>query len=113
MLYQEDAEVLFPARVIAVLRDLRGEQWQVLVSYVITRAEDDPDLLAFSLLMIRLSGCLSCHADSYRAMRGCTQCARHSVLRFKGTDDDLIRLWQSARDEVLRWLSSGEPPLME
>lgn len=113
MLYQEDAEMLFPARVIGSLRYLRGEKWQKLVEHVINRPESDPDLLAFGLVMIRLNGCLTCHADSYRAMRGCTLCARQSVSRYRGTDEDLIDQWHEARREVLHWLITGEPPEVE
>ena len=112
VLYQEDAEVLFPARVVSTLRHLRGEKWRQLVEHVMARPENDPDLLAFGLVMIRIDGCLSCHADSYRAMRGCTLCAQQSISRYKGSDDDLIRLWEVAREEIVHWQATGEPPLV-
>jgi hypothetical protein len=70
-------------------------------------------MLAFGLLMIRIDGCLSCHADSYRAMRGCTVCAQQSISRFKGSDEDLVRLWEVARLEIVHWQQTGEPPLVE
>jgi hypothetical protein len=108
--YRNDAEVLFPVRVIAALRDLRSARWQQLVEHVIARPENDPDVLAFVLMMIRLDGCLTCHPDSFRALNGCTLCARQCVNRFKGTDDDLLRLWEMARSDVLRWLTTGQPP---
>jgi hypothetical protein len=111
-MYQKDAEVLFPARVIASLRGLRGQVWQTLVDRVIDRPEDDPDVLAFGLMMIRLGNCLPCQSDSYRAMRGCTFCARQTVIRFKGTDNNLLALWEVARLDVLRWLQTGKPPRM-
>ncbi len=109
-MYQNDAEMLFPVRVIELLRLLRGDRWRVLVDRVLGRPEHDPDLLAFSLLMIRLGGCLSCGPDSYRAIRGCTLCAKQSVMRFKGSDDEIIRLWESARADVVAWLESGVAP---
>jgi hypothetical protein len=111
-LYQNDAEVLFPARAVQALASLRGPKWQALVAHVSRLQENDPDVLAFSLLMIRLDGCLTCHADSFRAMRGCTACARQSVSRFKGSDEDLIAQWELARDEIVRWLKTGEAPAM-
>ncbi len=112
-MYQNDAEVLFPPRVIVSLRALRGETWQRLVDHVLFRPENDPDVLAFSLMMIRIDGCLTCHADSYRALRGCTLCAQQSVNRFKGSDDDLLEMWEIARCDILRWLELGIPPLQE
>ncbi len=109
-MYQDDAEVLFPFRVVPGLRESRGEKWQALVENIMGRPETDPDALAFNLLMIRLDGCLACHADSYRALRGCTFCARQSLNRFKGSDEDLLQLWEIARDDVRLWLATGQRP---
>jgi hypothetical protein len=111
-MYQDDAEVLFPARVVPMLRHLRGESWQQLVAHVMALPENHPDSLAFNLLMIRLGGCLSCHADSYRAMRGCTVCAQQTAARFKGSDEDLLTQWEQARAEVRRWIDVGEAPML-
>lgn len=110
MLYQNDAEMLFPARVIPLLRNLRGEEWKQLIDRVSRKPENDPDVLALSLMMIRLNGCMTCNADSYRALRGCTQCAQHTVARFKGADSDLIDRWNKARNEVIAYLTSGAAP---
>lgn len=110
MLYQADTDVLFPPRVIPTLADLRGPTWRDLVDHILSLPEDHPDVLGFMMLMVRLNSCITCHADSYRAMRGCTFCARQSVARFKGTDEDLIELWNNARQEVLHWLETGILP---
>ncbi len=107
MLYQNDAEVLFPARVIPSLRDLRGEDWEAFVDRVSAQPENDPDVLAFSLMMIRLNSCMTCNSDSYRALRGCMHCAQHVVSKFKGTDKDLIERWQAARSEIIEYLQLG------
>lgn len=112
-MYQKDAEVLFPPRVIQALRPLRGPLWQQLVEQILARPENHPDVLAFSLLMIRIDGCMTCHADSFRAMRGCTVCARQAINRFRGSDEDLLDLWENARAEILRWLDTGIPPQVE
>ncbi|HLY28768.1 MAG TPA: hypothetical protein VKQ72_20655 [Aggregatilineales bacterium] len=109
MLYQtlSDVEILFPTRVIPSLRDLRGPGWQALIDRLTRLPENDPDVLAFSLMMIRLSACMTCNSDSYRALRGCTHCSQHTVSRFKGSDDDLIRRWHLARADVLAYLNAG------
>ena len=107
MLYQSDAEVLFPARVIPSLRDLRGKDWQAFVDRVSAQPESNPDVLAFGLMMIRLNSCMTCTSDSFRALRGCTNCAQHIVSKFKGTDVDLIERWEAARTEIMAYLSSG------
>lgn len=113
MLYQNDAEMLFPDRVIPSLRELRGNDWKALVEQVSSQSASDPDLLAFGLMMIRLSACMSCHSDSYRALRGCTNCAQQTVARFKGTDSDLIERWRAARAEIQAYLAEGTAPTID
>jgi hypothetical protein len=115
-----DTEFLFPPRVIPTLRALRGERWQALVDRVvqaepadaeeqITTAEPpSPDRLAFVLLMVRLAGCTTCHASSFRALRGCTQCARQAVRRYREDDQKLEEQYLIAREEVEAYLKIGE-----
>jgi hypothetical protein len=102
--YQSDTEILFPMRVAPYLRDLRGESWHKLVEGVTHEPEASLNQLAFSLLLVRLSGCLTCHTDSYRAMRGCTICATQVIKRFKGDDKELIKLFDNAKKDVRRFL---------
>ncbi len=110
MLYQNDTEMLFPPRVIAALWNLRGPEWQTLVEHVRRLPQNHPDVLGFMLMMVRLDGCMTCHADSYRAMRGCTLCARQAVARFKGSDRELIARWEIARQDILNWMEHGITP---
>ncbi len=95
-----DNELLFPSQVIGKLRFARGEQWRTLVEHVAALPETHEDRLAFSLMMIKLDGCLNCETDSYRAMRGCKACALQTLRRFKGTDDELLRLYRKAQEEI-------------
>ncbi|MBI5959525.1 MAG: hypothetical protein HY866_12365 [Chloroflexi bacterium] len=112
-MYRPDAEMIFPARLIGTLRHARGEEWQVLVERVMHLPETDPDVLAFSLMMIRLNGCLKCLSDSFRAMRGCESCARQTIARAAESDAELLLLWEAARDDVTRWLEAGISPVVE
>lgn len=113
MLYQSDAEMLFPARVIPSLRALRGEDWCHFIDRVASLPEQTPDVLAFLLMMIRLNSCMTCHADSYRAMKGCTLCAQQMISRFRGTDQDLIARWEAARADILAYFKSGDSPSVD
>jgi hypothetical protein len=113
MMYQSDAEILFPARVIPSLRNLRGQVWQQLIDRVLSQPPESSEQQAFMLMMIRLDGCLTCHADSYRAMRGCTLCAQQTITRFKGSDQDLVAEFEQARIDIEHWQESGEVPLSE
>lgn len=98
--YQSDTEILFPMRVAPDLRELRGDKWRALVDQVCKAPDASLDQLAFTLLLVRLSGCLTCHTYSYRALRGCTLCATHTIRRFRGEDEELIELFQDAKADV-------------
>lgn len=106
-------ELMFPHHVIPALRTLRGPEWQSLVERVLTLPEGHEQSLAFSLMMIRLNGCLSCETDSYRAMRGCDACTIQTLRRYKGSDRDLLSLYQQALDEVRRYLQRGTKTVTE
>ena len=93
-------ELLFTPHLIPALGDLREQEWQGLVKSVANLPETHPDALAFSVMMINLSNCLTCEMDSYRAQRGCETCARHAVTSFKGTDSQLIQHFHESQDDV-------------
>jgi hypothetical protein len=103
-MYRRDVEFLFPSGVIPELRDLRGDPWRQLVDRVRPLEPMAPDRLAFTLLMVRLCKCVTCQADSFRAMRGCKQCACQAVNRFHGDDQELIAMYMQARGEVEKYL---------
>ena len=99
-------EILFPPRVIPMLREACGPEWRRLVEKVATLEETHPESLAFSLMMIRLDGCLECETDSFRAMRGCPACALQTVRRYRGKERELVRLYQAALKDVRGYLAS-------
>jgi hypothetical protein len=104
-MYHSDTEILFPMRVAPALRELRGDKWRSLVEHAMQAPDGDEAQLAFGLLLIRLAGCLTCHPDSYRALRGCTACATHVIRRHRGEDDDLAELYQRALTDIELYLS--------
>jgi hypothetical protein len=99
-----ETDLLFPVRVIPSLISSRGEIWQSLVQEIISTQPDSLETIAFTLLMVRISNCIFCNTDSYRAMHGCNQCARQALNRFRGTDQDLIELFETAKSEVKEYL---------
>jgi hypothetical protein len=99
-----DNELLFPTHVIPALRHARGDRWRALVEQISHLPEDHPQRLAFSLMMIRLDGCLTCETDSYRAMRGCKACARQMLRRFKGSDEELLQVFAESLEDVEAFL---------
>ena len=98
-MYAENA-LFFPKHIISSLRGLRGSDWAKLVDRVTNLPETHEDVLAFILMMIRLDGCMCCETDSYRAMRGCGACAHQTLRRYKGSDHELLSLFDIALQEV-------------
>lgn len=101
-MYNNDTELLFPSRVIKELTGLRGPEWDELVYRVKNLPEDSIDHLAFVLMMSKLDGCSSCNSDSFRAMRGCTQCAVLTIRRYRGKDGELLKLYEQAKKEITK-----------
>ncbi len=101
------AELFFPARLIHLLRDLRGVQWQKLVDHVSELPHTHPDTLAFVLMMIKLGPCIKCHSNHFQFLRGCALCSTKSIQSFKGSDAELIRLYYTAQYEIEQYLHGG------
>jgi hypothetical protein len=95
-----DNALLFPHHVIPSLRYIRGPEWQQLVERIISLPECHEETLAFMLMMIRLNGCMACETDSYRAMRGCAACTHQTLRRYKGSDHELLELYEEALLDV-------------
>ena len=89
-MYNKDTELLFPSRVIRAISDERGDEWRKLIQKVDALPQDSEKHLAFVLLMTRINNCNTCNSDSFRAMKGCTQCSLQNVRRFKGRDKEFI-----------------------
>jgi hypothetical protein len=100
--------LLFTPHLIPKLRNLRGKAWAELIDRLSVLPETHPDALAFALMMIKLGRCLPCQMDSYRAQRGCALCARHTILSFKGSDQQLIKHYENARQLIAEQLEDSE-----
>ena len=98
-------DLLFTPRLIPQLRNLRGEEWANFIDQLATLPELHPDKLAFSMMMIKLGGCLPCEMESYRAQRGCAMCARQTILSFKGSDKQLMSRFEKAKQTVAEHLT--------
>ena len=98
-------DLLFTPRLIPQLRNLRGEKWAKLIDYLAKLPHTHPDSLGFAMMMIELGSCLTCEMDNYRAQRGCAACSRHTVLSFKGSDSQLLALYEQACQLVQQQLA--------
>ena len=102
-----DNDILFPHSVISSMRDVRNGTWSGIVDEVTDKPETSAETLGFMSLMIDINGCLDCETDSFRAMRGCGNCARQALRRCKFSDDELAQKY-AARVERMRALGLDE-----
>ena len=105
-MYNPDTDLLFPPRAMPALRELRDTAWQELVTSVLQAGPDSLEQMAFILMMARLNSCSTCNSDSFRAMTGCTNCAKQTLKRFHQTDQALLTLYRAARLEVGQYLQN-------
>jgi hypothetical protein len=105
-MYNPDTDLIFPPRVISTLSNERSSVWKDLVALAQKSDSDSPEKVAFILMMARLNNCATCNADSYRAILGCSTCARQALKRFHGTDEELVRLFDVARSEIILYVDS-------
>lgn len=103
-MFNTDTEMLFPIRVIPSLGDVRGQEWLKLVEHLSNDDTADSEKIALTALVVKLAGCAGCNTDSFRAMKGCTQCARLIIKRYKGKDEDLIKSYQECHKEITQYL---------
>jgi hypothetical protein len=96
-----DTDFIFPPRVIPELRDLRGEAWRDTIDRITIQSPDALERVALVLMMVRLGGCTTCQADSFKAMRGCTMCATQTVKRFRGEDAELFNQLEVAKRDLI------------
>jgi hypothetical protein len=103
-MYTTSTELVFPSRVIPQLMDARGPLWRDLVTASRQWIDCSPEQTALTLMLARLNNCADCSADSYRAIHGCETCTKQMLKRFRGPDEELLRLYAAARIEVIRFL---------
>jgi len=101
--FYQKTELLFPHKSVVSLEDMRDGKWQELVRKVASLPEIHKDSLAFSLMMIRLCGCLRCNPGSYRASLGCSECARRVIRIMKGPDSILLQRFRKARIDIEKY----------
>jgi alkylhydroperoxidase family enzyme len=109
-MYNPDTDLLFPPRTLTALRDLRGTTWRDLVTDVIEAGPESLEQMAFILMMARMNNCATCNADSYRAINGCTACAKQSLKRSHESDEVLIEIFQTTKGEVEQFLQKKANP---
>lgn len=108
-LVYKNYELLFTPHLMSQLRNLRDNvAWSQLIDRLSILPETHPDVLAFAMMMVELSGCLPCQRDNYRAQRGCARCARHTIITFKEGDQQLLQRYESARRAMLEEFAETE-----
>lgn len=102
-MYNEDTELIFPIRVAPAIRGLQSAAWKKAVDKAAKAAPESPEAFSFVLAMARVNGCHTCHADSFRAMKGCTLCSQDTVRRYRGGEKALLKQVERAEKDVAKW----------
>lgn len=106
-MHNEDTELLFPLRVVPDLYHLRDTEWDRLLERVQKTTASLVEQKAFTLMLVRMGGCMTCNADSFRAMRGCTQCAQRTVKRIREEGAELLELFEAHCAEMRDYLKES------
>ncbi len=101
-MHHPQAELLFPTYLIPTLRTLRGPTWTQLVDRVLAVDEDHPLSLAFMLMLVELGDCMPCHSESYKFLQGCKICSARTIRCYKGSDEELLDLFEQALCRIER-----------
>lgn len=102
-----ETDLVFPQRLIPGLLHQRGSLWQELVDKTMHLEANDLEAIAFTLLIARLASCPTCHVDTLRALRGCAQCGRLAVARYRGSDQELVSLYNRACQEITDYVQNS------
>ncbi len=105
-----DSEILFPPSCIKSLRELRGPKWRELIDHILTLPNNHEEVLAFGLLIIDESSCLTCSLDSYRASLGCCTCAQRSISGYKGDDEELLADYHKHLAKIRKYINNPKMP---
>lgn len=103
-MYNIDTETLYPFRVTSQLRKHRSQVWKEMIDELLSPNSPDEDKIGFSMMMVKMGGCVTCSADSFRAMKGCTHCASQTIRRYRGSDEELRDLYLENVAEVKAYL---------
>ena len=95
-----DTEILFPIRLLPELKNMRSEVWSELIAQLEEMNTSRLEVIAFSGMMVKLNNCLTCHVDTFRAMKGCLTCSRDTVRRCKMNDQELLSLYEQTLAEL-------------
>ena len=81
-----------------------------MIDRILTLPNNHEELLAFGLLVIDESSCLTCSLDSYRASLGCCTCAQRSISGYKGSDEELLADYQKNLEKAREYASNNKMP---
>ena len=107
-MFNSEAELLFPLRLLPEIKGIRGETWAKMVDQASAPTSQLIDQLAMELLLVRMVGCVNCDSDSFRAMRGCEFCIRQTLRRYKGSDAELMKTYEQSEQEIGKYLTDKE-----
>jgi len=93
-------QIMFPLHAVQFLQGMRGDLWDDLLMSLKDLSPLSCEVSGFILMMTRQCGCSTCNSDSFRAMKGCIECSRQAIKRYKGDDDSLMAIHHKCISEM-------------
>lgn len=91
---------LFPSFALPRLGRMRGHKWARLVERVAELPATDPEHMAYTLMMRRLSHLVGPKDSHVCFQPGCVTCALDVLERYGGSERDLMAQYRATLDEV-------------
>ncbi len=101
-------ELLYAHWATRLLQNARGPKWKKLVQEMQALPEDNPDALAFQLMMVRLNSCVTCDARKYVEKGGCARCSNTTLNFSKESEEALLARFRAARKEIAQLLKEQQ-----
>jgi len=81
----------------------------LLIEKTIEKNVDVANKISMTLLIAKVSGCITCNADSYRANRGCKLCSQQAIKRYKNSDIELENMYKRMYIKTRKYLEKKFP----
>ena len=99
---------LFPTFALPKLGRMRGRRWSRLVERVANLPATDPEHMAYTLMMRRLSHLVGPRDSHVCFEPGCVTCALDVLKRYQGSERDLMQEYHTTLNEVKAFVVQSE-----
>ena len=112
-MHNSDTELIFPLRILPELRSFRGEKWQRIIDEALEKDAGIIEKVAITMVMVGIAGCLTCSPDSFRAIKGCTKCAKRALQKSKFSENELVKAYKDAKEKAKVYIENNHPEMSD